>query len=51
MLGEISVKQALSYMSAMEIEEIANKRAEKEALIERNRPRISPSVSLEAKFS
>ena len=38
-------------LSAREIEEIADKAAKKEVLIERNRPRRSPSLSLEAKIS
>ncbi len=37
-------------LSAREIEEIADKAAKKEALIERNRPRRSPSLSLEVKI-
>ncbi len=37
-------------LSAREIEQIADKAAKKEALIERNRPRRSPSLSLEAKI-
>ena len=40
----------ISDLSAREIEEIADKAAKKEALIERNRPRRSPSLSLEAKI-
>jgi len=40
----------LKELSAREIEEIADNAAKKEALIERNRPRRSPSLSLEAKF-
>jgi len=40
----------LKDMSVSETEEFANKAAKKEALIERNRPHISPSVSLEVKI-
>jgi len=40
----------ISDLSAREIEEIGDKAAKKEALIERNRPRRSPSLSLEAKI-
>jgi len=40
----------ISDLSAREIEEIADNAAKKEALIERNRPRRSPSLSLEVKI-
>jgi hypothetical protein len=43
-------KTYISDLNAREIEEIADKAAKKEALIERNRPRRSPSLSLEAKI-
>jgi len=41
---------AISDLSAREIEEIGDKAAKKEALIERNRPRISSHLNLETKI-
>ena len=43
-------KIKISDLSAREIEKIADKAAKKEALIERNRRRRSPSLSLDAKI-